>query len=268
MARLQYARVAREKAHFLQIGVPAADQLGALAVSFYVNYPLLLAIKGFARLFYRIDVDWVQTPAGEPWSEIRLIAILNHTSLYEPLFAGGVPSGLLREIARRGVAPVAEKTLNRPLVGRFFRLVAPDVVPVTRQRDASWQELVDRIGPRSLVVIAPEGRMKRANGLDAEGNRMTVRGGIADVLRGLPDGRMLLAYSGGLHHVQAPGELLPRPFKRISMRLELLDIADYREEQQRRAGRHGFKRAVIEDLEARRDRHCAELAARASRRAA
>jgi hypothetical protein len=196
------------------------------------------------------------------------VAILNHTSLYEPLLAGGVPNRLLHEIARRGVAPVAEKTLSRPLVGRFFRLVAPDVVPVTRQRDASWQELVDRIGPQSLVIMAPEGRMKRPTGLDAEGNPMTVRGGIADVLRGIPDGLMLLAYSGGLHHVQAPGELLPRPFKRISLRLELLDIAAYREEQLRRAGRHGFKRAVIEDLEARRDRHCAELAARTTRRAA
>jgi hypothetical protein len=255
-------------ASFLQVRGPAADRHGALAVSFYVNYPLLLAVKGLARFFYRIDVDWVQEPADEPWGELRVIAVLNHTSLYEPLFAGGVPNRLLHEIARRGVVPVAEKTLNRPLVGRFFRLVAPDVVPVTRQRDASWQELVDRIGPRSLVVIAPEGRMKRSTGLDAEGNRMTVRGGIADVLRGIPDGRMLLAYSGGLHHVQAPGELLPRPFKRIALRLEVLDIATYREEQQRRAGRHGFKRAVIEDLEARRDHHCAELAARTSTRRA
>jgi len=255
-------------APFLQIAASTADLPGALAVSSYVNYPLLLAVKGLARLFYRIDVDWVQEPAEDRWDDVRLVAILNHTSLYEPLFAGGVPNRLLHEIARRGLAPVAEKTLNRPLVGRFFRLVAPDIVPVTRQRDASWQELVDRIGPRSLVIIAPEGRMKRSNGLDAEGNRMTVRGGIADVLRGIADGRMLLAYSGGLHHVQAPGELLPRLFKRISLRLELLDIDAYREEQQRRAGRHGFKRAVIEDLEARRDHHCAELAARAAARRA
>jgi hypothetical protein len=233
-------------------------------LAFYVNYPLLLAVKGFARLFYRLDVDWVEEPAGEPWGDLRVVAILNHTSLYEPLLAGGVPNGLLREIARRGVVPVAEKTLKRPLVGRFFALVAPDVVPVTRQRDASWQELVDRIGPRSLVAIAPEGRMKRVTGLDADGNPMTVRGGIADVLRGIPDGLMLLAYSGGLHHVQAPGQLLPRLFKRITMRLELVDIAAYREQQLERAGRHGFKHAVIRDLEERRDRHCAELAARAA----
>jgi 1-acyl-sn-glycerol-3-phosphate acyltransferase len=233
-------------------------------LSFYVNYSLLLSVKALARLFYRLDVDWVEEPADEPWPDVRVIALLNHTSLYEPLLAGGVPNRLLREIARRGVVPVAEKTLKRPFVGRFFALVAPDVVPVTRQRDASWQELVDRIGPRSLVIIAPEGRMKRANGLDAEGNPMTVRGGIADVLRGIPEGSMLIGYSGGLHHVQAPGELLPRLFKRIFLRLELLDIAAYREQQLERAGRHGFKHAVIRDLEERRDRHCAQLAARAA----
>ena len=233
-------------------------------MSSYVTYPLLLAVKSVARLFYRIDVDWVAPPPADPWPGIRVIAILNHTSLYEPLLAGGVPNRLLREIATRGVVPVAEKTLNRPIVGKFFGLVAPDVVPVTRQRDSSWQELVERIGPRSLVIIAPEGRMKRTTGLDAEGNPMTVRGGIADVLRGVPGGDMLLAYSGGLHHVQAPGELLPRVFKRIAMRLELVDIARYREELLARNGRHGFKRAVIQDLEARRDLHCGEIAARAA----
>src|SRR4029453_14173600 len=111
--------------------------------------------------------------------------------------AGG-PSGLWGESPRRGVIPGAEKTANRPLVGRFFRLFAPDVIPISRQRDSTWQEVVDRIGPRSLVVIAPEGRMKRSTGLDAEGNPMTVRGGIADVLRGIPGGYLLVGYSGGL----------------------------------------------------------------------
>jgi 1-acyl-sn-glycerol-3-phosphate acyltransferase len=239
-------------------------------VSYYVNYPLLLAVKAASHLFCRVDVDWVEEPVADPWDGLRLVAILNHTSLYEPLFTAGVPNRLLHAIARRGVVPVAEKTLRRPLVGKFYRLVAPDVVPVSRQRDASWQELVDRIGPDSLVIIAPEGRMKRATGLDADGNPMTVRGGIADVLRGIPGGGMLIAYSGGLHHVQAPGELLPRPFRRIALRLELLDIATYRAQMQAQAGRHGFKHAVIRDLEARRDHHCGELAARlaSSRRAA
>jgi hypothetical protein len=103
--------------------------------------------------------------------------------------------------------------------------------------------------------------MKRATGLDSEGNPMTVRGGIADLLRGIPEGDMLLCYSGGLHHVQHPGELLPRPFKLLQMRLELLDVAAYREGLLAEHGRHGFKLAVIRDLERRRDLQCGEMAA-------
>ncbi len=237
-------------------------------MSSYLTYPLLLAVKGVTRLFYRLDVDWADPPPRDerdPWrnlDDLRVIVLLNHTSLYEPLLAAGIPNRLLRHIARRGVIPVAEKTANRPLVGRFFRTFAPDVIPISRQRDSTWQEVVDRIGPRSLVVIAPEGRMKRSTGLDAEGNPMTVRGGIADLLRGIPDGCMLIGYSGGLHHVQHPGERLPRLFQRIGLRLEMLDIAAYRAALQESAGRHGFKQAVIRDLEERRDRHVAELAAR------
>jgi hypothetical protein len=108
-----------------------------------------------------------------------------------------------------------------------------------------------------MVLILPEGRMMRRNGLDANGQPMTVRGGIADILDALPSGRMLLAYSGGLHHVQAPGELLPRPFRRLWLHLEVVEIADYRAERQREATSDaGFKRAVVGDLERRRDVHC------------
>ena len=55
--------------------------------------------------------------------------------------------------------------------------------------------------------------MKRRNGLDSQGQPMTVRGGIADILEAIPSGPMLIAYSGGLHHVQAPGETLPAVFR-------------------------------------------------------
>lgn len=226
-----------------------------------LNYSLLLGVRAFARTFYRFDVRWVSPPPGDPWSTLRIVAILNHTSLYEPLLAGGVPPALMRRIAYRGIVPVADKTLRRPLVGRFFRLVAPDVVPITRQRDQTWQEVTARIGPDSLVIILPEGRMKRSNGLDKDGNPMTVRGGIADLVRGIGEGGMLLAYSGGLHHVQVPGQHLPRLFRKIQLRLEVVDIASYRESLAEQAGRHGFKPAMIRDLEERRDRNAAEMAA-------
>jgi hypothetical protein len=158
---------------------------------------------------------------------------------------------------------IAEKTLKRPVVGRFFSLIAAHVASVTRERDHTWRAVLSRIGPDSMVLILPEGRMMRANGLDANGEPMTVRGGIADILEAVGDGEMLVAYSGGLHHVQAPGELLARPFRRIRMNFERLDVATYNEARQREAAEIGdsFKRRVKEDLEARRDRNCPRAAA-------
>ncbi|MFQ5690005.1 MAG: 1-acyl-sn-glycerol-3-phosphate acyltransferase [Gemmatimonadota bacterium] len=223
----------------------------------YLVASLLLGIRMLSRLCLRYDARWVGTPTARPWDGIRVIALLNHTSLFEPVLAGAAPTRLLWQVARHGVLPVAKKTAGRPLVGRFYRLVAREVISITRERDRTWANVLWRANdPEALVVIAPEGRMKRTTGLDVAGARMTIRGGIADILRGIPSGGLLLVYSGGLHHIQAPGQVLPRPFRRVRLKLERLEIADYRRELLQRAGEAGFKRAVIEDLTRRRDRYC------------
>lgn len=222
----------------------------------YFVFLLLAVVKLTARLFYRIDMRWVGDPPSDRWRHIRVLAVLNHTSLYEPLFAGGVPFSLVWRLARHGVLPIAQKTAVRPLVGHFYKLVAAQVVSITRLRDETWETVLARIDPDAMVTVLPEGRMKRASGLDSEGKPMTVRGGIADILEAITSGRMLLAYSGGLHHVQVPGERLPRLWKTIHMRLQLVDIAAYRADLLAAAGPAGFKRAVIADLERRRDLHC------------
>lgn len=220
-------------------------------------YGLLRVVKAASRLLYHHDVRWIGDVPPDPWDDLRLVAILNHTSLFEPLFAGGVPNRFLWSVAQRAVVPVAEKTATRPVVGRFFRRVAADVEPISRERDETWERYVTRASePGRLAVLLPEGRMKRADGRDAHGEPMTVRGGIADLLSAIDGGRILLAYSGGLHHVHAPGERCPRPFRVLRMRLESMEIADYRERLMRRAGPDGFKAAVISDLTRRRDEHC------------
>jgi hypothetical protein len=106
-----------------------------------------------------------------------------------------------------------------------------------------------------MVVIAPEGRMMRANGLDSQGKPMTVRGGVADILEVIPAGRMLIAYSGGLHHVQIPGGR-PKIFKTVRLRVEEVEIAEYRAAILDQTSPDGFKKAVIADLERRRDEYC------------
>ncbi len=217
---------------------------------------LLGLLKVVSNLFYRIDMRFIGEVPEDPWRHIRLVTLLNHTSLYEPLFAGGCPFRFLFRLARHGVLPIAQKTSERAVVGRFFGLVAKHVISVTRERDESWEAVLRRIDPDAMVVLFPEGRMKRANGLDSEGRPMTVRGGIADILDSIGEGRMLVAYSGGLHHVQVPGQRFPHLWKRIRMNLEVIDLGTYRRERMAVGGPEGFKRAVVADLERRRDLYC------------
>jgi hypothetical protein len=222
----------------------------------YLVFLVLFGIKVFARLFYRIEMRWIGTPVPDPWRHIRLLAILNHTSLFEPLYAGGCPNHFLWRIAHHGVVPIAQKTKDRAVVGQFYSLIAKRVISITRERDETWDKVLAGIDPDAMAALLPEGRMKRANGLDSQGRPMTVRGGIADILETVGEGRMLLAYSGGLHHVQTPGERFPRLFKTIRMNLEIVDIGAYRREMMAEGGPDGFKRAVIADLERRRDQNC------------
>jgi hypothetical protein len=98
--------------------------------------------------------------------------------------------------------------------------------------------------------------MKRRTGLDSKGREMTVRAGIADILEALPDGRILTVYSGGLHHIQAPGELLPRPFRTILCRFEMIDIASFKLELAAKYPDLPFQTAVVRDLTERRDMYC------------
>jgi len=220
-------------------------------------FTLLTFLKYVSKVFYRHDFAFIGPTPKDPWADLRVVACLNHTSLFEPVFLGGVPNRFLWRLAAHGVVPAADKTTGRPLVGLIFKFVAHHVVPITRERDHTWFEVLNKIDPKSMVIIAPEGRMKRANGLDLYGNPMTVRGGIADILIAMKEGRMLLAYSGGLHHVQVPGHI-PNVFKTVRMRLEVLEMEDYIADMMKGGGADEFKKNVRLDLDRRRDFYCPE----------
>jgi len=228
-------------------------------VSFFRSafvFTLLVTLKYLSKIFYRHDFAWIGETPEDPWTNIRLVAFLNHTSLFEPVFLGMVPNRFIWRLAAHGVVPAADKTTDRPLVGLIFRFVAHHVIAITRQRDDTWFQVLSKIDPDSMVVLAPEGRMKRETGFDLHGNPMTVRGGIADILHAVKDGRFLIAYSGGLHHVQIPGRV-PRVFKTVRLRAENVDIAAYVAEMSK-GGPEQFKRNVIKDLEQRRDAYSPE----------
>jgi 1-acyl-sn-glycerol-3-phosphate acyltransferase len=220
-----------------------------------ITFGLLIAVNAAARIFFTLKNEWITPEPANYATNTRMIVILNHTSLYEPLIAGYAPYNLLWKFARHGVLPVAEKTMKRR-IGLFFRLIVRHPIVVTRQRDLTWYTVLSKADSKAITIILPEGRMKRANGLDSEGREMTIRGGIADIIESLPDGRILVVYSGGLHHIQVPGELLPTPFKTIRCRMEMIDIPTYKDELERDYPELNFRKAVVEDLTRRRDEYC------------
>ena len=220
-----------------------------------ITFKLLVVVRTLAKVFFKLEKEWITPEPDDYAAGTRIVALLNHTSLYEPLVAGYAPFNLLWKFARHGVLPVAEKTMKRR-IGIFFSMLVRHPVVVTRKRDRTWYNVLNKIDSNAIVIILPEGRMKRANGLDSEGREMTVRGGIADILDVLPDGRMLVVYSGGLHHIQVPGELLPTPFKTIRCRMEMIDIPTYKQDLERDYPHLDFTGAVIADLTKRRDTYC------------
>lgn len=206
----------------------------------------MAGIKLLATIAYRFKIVWFGRPAFDDWKEIRLIVLLNHTSLFEPLFLRLAPYKFIWKMSKDILLPGADVTMLRPVFGKFIKLLLPGCTPISRKKDETWQYFLSQIKPHSLLAILPEGRMKRKNGLDKMGNSMSVRGGIADIIEVLDKGKILFIYSGGLHHIQSPGEKFPKLFKTISVNLEAIPLIDYKNLMSK--GSDNFKQNVMADL--------------------
>ena len=224
-----------------------------------LRWVLLLVLKGLRFVFYPTSVNWIQKPESANWDDIRLIFILNHTSLFEFIYAGVIPLRFLRRMSQKLVIPVADKTLAHPFYGPILKTLAPAVIPVTRRRDRSWDDFLAQLKPDSILIVMPEGRMKRPDGFDKHGHPMTVKGGAWDMLRKFSHTKVLLVYSGGLHHVLPPGKYLPRIFKRLAVALEAVDVDAYLQMLQQHQFEDDARRAAARDLEQRRDRYCPQI---------
>lgn len=223
----------------------------------FISFTIINIVKLLAFTFYRFEVKWLSDEATREWGEIRLIIFLNHTSLFEPIFFTQAPTAFTWLISKHIVIPGADITIDRPIVGRFFKWIAPGLVSITRKRDSSWKSFMQSISEQSIVAILPEGRMKRKGGLDKHGLPMSARGGIADILSYMEKGKALFVYSGGLHHVQTPGQKFPNIFKKVKVNLEMINIAQYKkslsemDNNLNKNSRKSFKVNVITDLNSR-----------------
>jgi len=220
-----------------------------------ISFSILSSVKILSHFFFRGKFKWITPAPNKPWSHAKLMVFLNHTSLYEPLFIQHLSFSFLWQLVGRVNVPGADITLNRPIVGRFWKMMLPNISSVTRKKDDSWINYLNSIKPDSMILIAPEGRMKRPGGLDKFGKSMNVKGGVADILENLNDGAMILCISGGLHHIQSPGQIFPRLFKTIHMNLAYIDIKEYKEKFQSLSPRER-KMKITQDLQVHLEKNC------------
>ena len=132
--------------------------------------------------------------------------------------------------------------------------MVPNIASVTRKKDSSWSSYLNSIRPESIVMIAPEGRMKRLNGLDKRGKPMTVQGGVADIIESMNDGGMVLCFSGGLHHIQSPGQHFPKLFRPISMNFAYFNLKEYKSSFS--GSPREKKLSMVQDLQRRLENDC------------
>ena len=217
----------------------------------FVRYIFLYMLKASARVLFPTHFEWI-TKEPDSWKDVSVILVLNHTSLMEFLYAGGLPYSYLKEVASRLILPVADKTYDSPVKGIFFKHLASKSIRLTRKRDESWKTFIKSIEPdKDICIFMPEGRMKRKTGLDQNGNPMTVRKGVKELLEIYKDKKMVITYSQGLHHVLAPGEKFPRLGQPIHAKMEYLEINDYLNSLPNLDGE-----TIRLDLETRRNVHC------------
>ncbi|MGK0367697.1 MAG: 1-acyl-sn-glycerol-3-phosphate acyltransferase [Thermoproteota archaeon] len=218
-------------------------------MSRYISFIVLSTLKILSHLFFPLIMKSHRGSIQKDWKDIKFIIFLNHTSLYEPLFLAAMPWPLLWKVSKYMVAPGADVTLNRPIVGWFYKHLSSNIVSISRERDHTWVKFLEKIHVKnSVILILPEGRMMRKNGLDRKGKPMSCRGGVVDILNEVNEGKILFCYSGGLHHVQYPGKKIPKVFKKIFMDIEIEPVKSYKEKFTNDKGKL-LKLDVVADLE-------------------
>jgi len=220
-----------------------------------IGFSILSGVKIFSHIFYRAEFKWITPSSKNSFERVRIIALLNHTSLFEPLYLRALSFGLLWKLSKLATVPGADITLNRPIVGKLWKLMIPNIASVSRKLDSTWTAYLKTIHSDSVVIIAPEGRMKRPNGLDKHGRLMSIKPGIVDIIESIDEGGMVLCFSGGLHHIQSPGQFIPKLFKTLKLNMAHLDIGEYKV-QFSHLGPRERKLAMINDLQKRLEKDC------------
>ena len=216
------------------------------------RFIFLSFLKIIGKIIYPSKLYWLDKKDSK-WSDISLVLVLNHTSLFEFVYSVTLPFTFLWRISTSLVMPVADKTMKKPIAGFIFKHLSPYTITLTRKRDESWQYFLDHIEKDRVCIFMPEGQMKRKNGLDKNGRPMKVKTGVYDLLSKYKDKKVAIVYSHGLHHIFAPEDKFPKLFKRISAHIEVKDVSSFLSSFE---NKKDPRLSLVSYLEKRRDQFC------------
>ena len=80
---------------------------------------------------------------------------------------------------------------------------------------------------------------------------------IEHIIDRLEDGTILLCHSGGLHHIQKPGQHLPRIFQPIRMHVEVIELTEYKARFSKNTRERKIQ--IVQDLQNRLDTECPQF---------
>ncbi len=230
-----------------------------------MTYFFARILKVFLKFFYRYKAYGCSLKEQD-LSNTRCIILLNHTSLFEFLALPFVPNQLLRKIVGNAKLAGADTTFqNMPFIRRVYQFLSREAVSISRKRDQTWNRFIESNLVKPIWMLAPEGRMKRPDGFDKNGLKMTVKGGIADILSRLDEGNLLVGYSGGLHHIAPPGHKIPRIGKTIQYYFEVYSISQLNKKMGLKSKDtdskdwQDYRKNMIHFLEKKRDTICCRL---------
>ena len=83
----------------------------------YLRMISLFLLKIMSHSFYRTRQRWISK--DKDWDDVKLVVLLNHTSLFEFVYASVMPFSYLKKMSKHLVFPVADITYKRKFFGNL-----------------------------------------------------------------------------------------------------------------------------------------------------
>lgn len=205
------------------------------------------------KILYRCSWTWIGKNSDRGFQDMKALFLMNHTSYADHMIFVLVPINVIYKMFWNARIAVAQHQVKN--FKGLLQYLENNIVPLSRQRDDSWNNYLSNANAKSIFVMYPEGTRMSPEGLDKNGKKVRVKGGVADILELLPDGDIVILYLDGFYEILGAGMKFPKLFKKVRVTAEVVDIAALKHELAytgRHEDRYDFRVRFIEWFEKRK----------------